>query len=162
MTDEEQELTEEGETIQRELEGLKQEKESLIRELESKNDTTNRLEQTLMERETELLTLKQSLAGAEKKLTEVNENLAQAVASYKSLIVEINPGVLPELITGSAIDEVDESLNSAQALVERVKREVEVEASKTRIPAGSPQRAPLDLSALSAREKIQYAIGGRG
>ena len=162
MTDEEQELTDEPETIQRELEGLKQEKESLIRELESKDDMTNKLEQALAERETELLTLKQSLGDAEKKLTEVNETLAQAIASYKSLIIEINPGVLAELITGSTVNEVDESLNNAQVLVERVKKEVEAEASKTRIPAGSPQRAPLDLSALSAREKIQYAIGGRG
>ena len=162
MTDEEQEQVNELEAIRRELKGLKQEKESLIHELESKNDMTNKLEQTLADRDSELLILKQSLADAEKKLTEVSEALAQAVASYKSLIVETNPGVLAELVTGGTVDEVDESLNNAQVLVERVKKEVEAEASKTRVPAGSPQRAPLDLSALSAREKIQYAIGGRG
>ncbi|MFC1914373.1 hypothetical protein ACFLXF_03780 [Chloroflexota bacterium] len=162
MTDEEQELTDEPGDIQREQEGLKQEKENLVRELKSRSDKINKLEQALAEKESELLALKQSMADAEKKLNEVNENLAQAVASYKSLIVVTNPGVLAELITGSTVGEVDESLNNAQALVERVKKEMEAEASKTKIPAGSPQRAPLDLSALSAREKIQYAIGGRG
>jgi len=37
---------------------------------------------------------------------------------------------------------------------------MEEEVSKARIPAGAPQRVPPDLSALSPREKIQYAIGG--
>jgi len=75
-------------------------------------------------------------------------------------VVQANPGVLAELITGDTVEEVNESLKNAQVLVDRVRQEMEAEASKTRIPAGAPQRAPLDLSALSPREKIQYAIGG--
>ena len=55
---------------------------------------------------------------------------------------------------------MNESLKNARALMERVRQEMEAEAAKTRVPAGAPQRAPLDLSALSAREKIQYALGG--
>jgi hypothetical protein len=86
--------------------------------------------------------------------------LPQAVAAYKELVVQANPGVLAELITGDTIDEVNESLENARILMDRVRQEIEAEAAKTRVPAGAPQRAPLDLSALSPREKIKYAIGG--
>jgi hypothetical protein len=75
-------------------------------------------------------------------------------------VIQANPGVLAEIITGDTVEEVNESLKHARSLVERVRQEMEAEASRTRIPAGAPQRVPLDLSALSPREKIQYAIGG--
>ena len=75
-------------------------------------------------------------------------------------MVDSNPGVFAELIAGDTIDEVNESLKNAQVLVERVRQEIESETAKTKVPVGAPQRVPLDLSALSPREKIQYAIGG--
>ena len=77
-----------------------------------------------------------------------------------ALVVQANPGVPAELITGDTIEEVNVSLKNAQAIVDRVRQEMEAEASKTKIPAGAPQRTPPDLSALSPREKIKYAIGG--
>ena len=92
--------------------------------------------------------------------TEIGKALPQAVAAYKELMLQANPGILTELITGDTVEEINESLKNARILVDRVRQEMEAEASKTRIPAGAPQRAPLDLSALSSREKIQYAIGG--
>ena len=64
------------------------------------------------------------------------------------------------ITTGDTIEEVNESLKNALALVERVRQEMEAEASRTKVPAGAPQRAPLDLSELSPREKIKYAMGG--
>ena len=139
---------------------IKQENEALTRELKSRDATIIRLEQALAGKESEIAALKQALAEAERKLADLGNDLAQAVASYKALVVQTNPGVLAELITGDTVDEVNESLKNAQALVDRVRQEMEAEASKTRIPAGAPQRAPLDLSALSPREKIKYAIGG--
>jgi len=66
-----------------------------------------------------------------------------------------------ELLTGDTIEAINESLKSALALIDRVKQEIEAEASRTKVPTGAPQRAPLDLSVLSPREKIQYAIGGK-
>ena len=65
------------------------------------------------------------------------------------------------MIPGGTVDAVNESLGSARALVDRVKQGIEAEAFMTKVPAGAPQRAPLDLSVLSPREKIQYAIGGK-
>ena len=119
------------------------------------------LEQMIADRDSEIATLKQTMAESDKALDDVKNSLAQAVASYRAQVVQANPDIPDELITGDSIEAIDQSLESAQALVSRVKKGLEVEASKTRVPAGAPQRTPPDLSALSPREKIQYAIGGK-
>ena len=160
VTDQEQELIDELEALRKELEGLKQERKSRAAELEAKNVSIVKLEQALAGKDAEIAALKQASTEAEGKVAELESALAQAVAGYKELVIETNPGVLAELITGNTVGEVNESLKNAQALIERVKQEMNSEAAKTRVPAGAPQRTPLDLSALSPREKIQYAIGG--
>jgi uncharacterized protein (DUF3084 family) len=160
VTEKEQGNNDELEATGDETDSLRQENEALTRELKSRDAAIIRLEQALAGKDSEIAALKQALDEAERKLTDLGKALAQAVAAYKELVVQANPGVLAELITGDTVEEVNESLKNAQALVERVRQEVETEASKIRIPAGAPQRAPLDLSALSPREKIQYAIGG--
>ena len=160
VTEKEQGNTDELEANGDEIERLKQDKEALTRELKTRDAAIIRFEQTLAGKDSEIVALKQALDEAERKLVDLGKALAQAVASYKALVVQANPGVLAELITGDTVEEVNESLKNAQALVDRVRQEMEAEASKTRIPAGAPQRVPLDLSALSPREKIQYAIGG--
>ncbi len=161
VADKEQKLTDELEAVKGELERLKQEKESVIRELESKNATTTELEQTVASKDSEIAILKQAVAEADMKLAELSESLAQAVASYRTMVTEANPEVPDELLTGDTIDAINESLKSARALIDRVKQGIEAEVSRTKIPAGAPQRVPLDLSVLSPREKIQYAIGGK-
>lgn len=160
VTQKEQEEANELEATGDETEVLKQENETLARELKSRDATIVSLEQALAGKDAEIAALKQALGEVERKLTGLEEALAQAVASYKVLIVQNNPGVLADLITGNTVEEVNESLKNAQTLVERVRQEMEEEVSRARIPAGAPQRVPPDLSALSPREKIQYAIGG--
>ncbi len=161
MADEEKELTDELEATRDELARLKQEKEELIRELESKNAAIAELEQAVASKDSEVTILKQAIAESEQKLTEINDTLAQAVASYKTLVVEANPEIPAELINGDTIEDINESLENARALIDKVKQGIEAEASRTKVPAGAPQRVPLDLSVLSPREKIQYAIGGK-
>jgi hypothetical protein len=159
VTDEEKgEVNETGATGD-EMEGLRHENDALTREIESRGAAVIRLEQSLATKDSEIVTLKQASGEAEGKLGDLGQVLAQAVAAYKALVVQANPGVLAELIAGDTVDAVNDSLKNARALVDRVRQEMEAEASKTRIPAGAPQRAPLDLSALTPREKIQYAIG---
>ncbi len=135
--------------------------EASASELASKDAVIARLEQVVADRDTEIAALKLAVSDAEKRLDDLGNALAQAVASYKALVIKSNPGVLPELITGNTVDEVDESLKNAQLIIDRVRQEMEAEASKIRVPAGAPQRLPFDLSGLSPREKIQYAIGGK-
>ena len=158
----EQEKSDEIETGGDETDILKQENEALARELKSRDAAIIRLEQTLAAKDSEIAALKQALDEAERKLVELGQALAQAVASYKAMVVQANPGVLAELITGDTVEEVNESLKNAQTLIERVRQEMETEASKTRIPAGAPQRTPADPSALSPGEKIRYAISQGG
>jgi len=161
VADKEEALMAELEATRDELERVKQDKETLTRELESKGATITELEQALAGRESEIVILKQAMVESDEKLTEINNTLAQAVAGYKALVVATNPEVLGELITGDTIEAVNESLENARALVGRVRQGMEEEASRMRVPAGAPQRTPLDLSVLSPREKIQYAIGGK-
>ena len=161
VADKEHEPMDELEATRGELEGLKQEKESMARELKARDTAVTRLEQAVADKESEVATLKQALAEADTRLNGLNNTIAEAIASYKAMVVESNPGVFAELVTGDTIDEVNKSLEIAQALIERVRQEMEDEASRIKVPAGAPPRAPLDLSALSPREKIQYAIGGK-
>jgi predicted RNase H-like nuclease (RuvC/YqgF family) len=134
--------------------------ETLARELESSQAAIAELEQALAARDAEVAVLNQSLEEARKAVDELGKSLPEAVAAYKGLVVQANPGVPVEMIAGDSIAAINESLGSARTLVERVRREIEAEAARTRIPAGAPQRTPPDMSALSAREKIQYALGG--
>ena len=161
MADKEQELIDELEAVRAELERLKREKEDLIRELESRNAAITELEQMVASKDSEIVALKQAMTESDKKLADISNALTQAVASYKALVVETNPEVPAELITGDTIDAVNESLENAKALIDRVRQGIEEEALRTKVPAGAPQRTPLDLSVLSPREKIQYAIGGK-
>ena len=161
MADKEQELIDELEAVRAELERLKREKEDLIRELESRNAAITELEQMVASKDSEIVALKQAMTESDKKLADISNALTQAVASYKALVVETNPEVPAELITGDTIDAVNESLGNAKALIDRVRQGIEEEALRTKVPAGAPQRTPLDLSVLSPREKIQYAIGGK-
>ncbi len=131
------------------------------RELESRDSRITELEQLVADRDSEIVTLKQALAKSDEALADEQGSLAQAIASYRALVVQANPDVLEELITGDSIEALNQSLENARSLISRVKQGIEAEVAKTRVPAGAPQRTPPDLSGLSPREKIQYAIGGK-
>jgi len=133
-----------------ELEGLLAQKDSRISELE----------QLVADRDDQIAALKQSVAELEQKLTDFNNALTQAISSYRALVVKTNPAVPDELIAGDTIEEIDKSLANAQTVIDRVRQELEAEIAAAKVPAGAPQRTPVDLSALSPREKIQHAIGG--
>ncbi len=143
-----------------EMEGLRQEKESLVSELEARETEIRRLGQTLAGRDSELTSLKQALDESDRRRAELNDALTVAVSSYKERVIEQNPAMLAEMVTGNTIEEVNESVEHARSLMARVRQEMEAEVSRTRVPTGAPQRAPADLSSLSPREKIQHAIGG--
>lgn len=105
--------------------------------------------------------LERSLEEANKKLADTNNSLSRAVASYRSMVVRSSPLVMEELISGDSIEDIDASLEKAKAMVARVRQGMVEEAGRLKVPAGAPQRTSIDLSALSPREKIQFAIGGK-
>ncbi len=141
-----------------ELEDLVAQKDE---ELARANACIVELEQAVVSQDGDIATLKQSEAELEERVSTINNSLTEAVASYKAMVVQVNPEVIEELISGDTIESINESLSKARTLVSKVRQGVEAEISLAKVPAGAPERGTPDLSALSAREKIQYAIGGK-
>ena len=160
VTEKEQKETPGAETGDDEVKSLKQKCEALYQEIKNRDSAVIRLESELKAKDSEIAGLKEAAEDSERTLSEREETLARTVAAYREQIIQGNPGVLADLISGESIEEIDESLKKAMALIEKVKQEMEDEAARMRIPGGAPQRTQMDLSALSPREKIQYAIGG--
>jgi len=141
-----------------ELENLIAQKDQ---ELASRDTRISELEQAVAGLESEIAALKQAVAESDDNLNKLNESLNQAVASYKALVIQSNPDVPEELVTGDSIEAITDSLASAKELVTKIRKGMEAEISLARVPIGAPERTAPDLSALSPREKIQYAIGGK-
>jgi len=140
-----------------ELEGLVTQKDD---ELAKAVTRLLEFEQLVAGKDEDINGLKQSRDELEERLTSSSNSLVEAVGSYKAALLKANPEVIEELITGDTIEAINESLNKAKTLVSRVRLGVEAEISQAKVPAGAPERTSPDLSALSPREKIQYAIGG--
>jgi uncharacterized coiled-coil protein SlyX len=126
------------------------------------------LEQLVAQKESELALkdsriaeLEQAVASRDSQLAELESRLSQAVEAYRAQVIKANPAVPAELISGESVEEIDKSLANAKVLVDRVRQELESEIAAAKIPAGAPPRTPPDFSALSPKEKIQYAIGER-
>jgi multidrug resistance efflux pump len=151
----------EGEiNIDNELDNLKLEKDSLKNELKSANEKIFELEKSIVGKDSEIETIKQSLEESNNTRDEMERSLVEATEAYKELEILANPGLVSEMIKGETIEEIKASVESARALVERVKQEIGAENSLVKVPAGSPTRTQPDLSTLSPREKIKYAMEG--
>ncbi len=157
-TEKENEKNEKVDGKGEENDNLQREKQAFADELKSRDATIIKLEQEITAKESEITALKKELDELKQKLDEMGKTIAQAVAAYKEVMVQANPGLPAELITGDTIEAVKESVKNARAIMEKVRQEMEAEAAKTRIPAGAPQRTSPDLSGLSAREKIQQGL----
>jgi len=119
------------------------------------------LEQQLADREKELSGTAERIAGLEKTLGERDKSLKDAVDRYRSVVLRAGTDIPPELVTGDTIEAIDRSYEAARALVGKVRQSVEKEQALTRVPLGSPPRRSLETGALSPREKIQFALGGK-
>ena len=130
-------------------------------ELEQVKARVLELEALVAGKDEEVAKANARVSELEQVVGEFDGKLAEAASSYRALAVETNPQVLEELITGDTIEDIKASLERATTLVSRVKQGLEAEIASARVPAGAPERAPINLEALSPREKIEYAIGGR-
>jgi hypothetical protein len=116
------------------------------------------LTQRVVELEAVLAARNEELSKAGARLAELEKAAAGAVSSYKAVIVQANPDVLPELITGQSIEALDASLAKARELIGKVKTGLEAQKAANRIPAGAPPRAGADTGSLSSREKIRQGV----
>jgi SMC interacting uncharacterized protein involved in chromosome segregation len=157
-TEKEQEKNETVDGESENIDSLQPENEALAEAVKSRDATIVRLEEVIRAKESEIDSLKKERDELKQALDEAGQAIAQAVAAYKEMVVQANPGLPAELITGDTIDAVKESLKNARAIMDKVRQEMEAAAASTRVPAGAPPRAPLDLSGLSPREKIQQGL----
>ena len=116
------------------------------------------LESGLQSKDEEITTLKTEGETKDGSLVSLQATLDGAVTEFKSLVVSSNPLFSEELIQGATIDEVKASVEKANAVVGKVKAGLESQANLTTIPAGAPAATPVDLSALSSREKITRGL----
>ena len=90
---------------------------------------------------------------------EVNgESLQHQPGRYRIALMVSAPDLPEELINGKTIVELDNAMESAKKIVEKVASRIGARAPEDRVPSGAPARRQADLSGLSAREKILYAI----
>jgi len=118
-------------------------------------------DEKLVQTDARIAELEQAIAELSEKFKAASDSLVEAVDSYKATVVQANSEVPEELINGDSIESIDASLEKAKTLIGRVRQGLEAEISAAKIPMGAPQRTPPDLSGLSPREKIQFAIGGK-
>ena len=89
--------------------------------------------------------------------------LREAALKYREVRLAAAPDVpqdlVPELAT---IEEIDREFESAMRVVGQLREKLEKEAAEqkrtTRVPAGAPARRQVDVSSLSASEKIRLGL----
>lgn len=119
------------------------------------------LEQEILLKDEAIEALKKSLELTKEELEGAKAAYAFAVDDFKRFACGHNPVIPPEMITGSTIEEVKASLARAEELVARLKQAIQEQAPQVEIPAGAPPRTEPDVSVLSAKEKIAYAVRNR-
>ncbi|MBI4311973.1 MAG: hypothetical protein HY681_09340 [Chloroflexi bacterium] len=110
----------------------------------------------------ELAVLRIVLAQRDAELAGLRADIAAAAARYREALLAAAPEVPPDLVAGASIEDLDASLAKARQVVERIRSQGQAQQPAPRIPGGSPVRSAPDLSSLSPREKIAYALGQRG
>ena len=81
--------------------------------------------QIIADKDTEIAALRKSETELKEKLAVAGKSLTEAVAGYKSRVLQMNPGITEELITGDTIEAINTSLEKAISLVGRVMKSVE-------------------------------------
>lgn len=83
--------------------------------------------------------------------------LADAVAAYRDLVASM-PGLVPEMVQGSTIAEVDASAETARQVYTAISRRI-TEAHETYVPTGNPSRSSAYLAAVALKPEEKIALG---
>ena len=86
--------------------------------------------------------------------------LAEAVVAYRGLVAAM-PGLVPEMVQGSTIAEVDASAEVARQAYTAISQRIR-EAHETYVPTGNPSRSSTDLAATTLKPEEKIALGLRG
>lgn len=149
-----EEILKNEEVQQQEIPGSEEDKTAEV------SSRVTELEQAVSEKNEEIDRLQGISEELEERCRTLEGSFKGAVTGYKTLVIESNPDIIDDLIDGDTIESINESLEKAKILVNRIRQGVDADISKVKVPAGAPERSSPDLSDLSPAEKIRYAIGG--
>lgn len=79
------------------------------------------------------------------------------LAGIRERIIATVPNIIPELITGSTVSQLFDSIDDARTVYERIARD----ASAVQIPAGGNQPLLIDADQLPTSEKIRRGLASR-
>ncbi|MDO8691237.1 MAG: hypothetical protein Q7R39_14720 [Dehalococcoidia bacterium] len=106
--------------------------------------------------------LRHQLAQRDEEVQILRDSIQNAAIKYRQALMSAFPVIPEQMLSGSTVDEVEESLERARTAVELVRQKLEEDMARSlSIPAGAPVRRGLDLSALSPREKIYHGLNGK-
>ena len=106
----------------------------------------------------ELATMLSAQPDRDEQVVNLQAELGTTLERYRASLLASNPDVPLDMVDGTSIAALDESFNTASALVERLRRQVEERSAKERVPAGAPTRRSLDISALTPQQKIRLGL----
>ena len=126
------------------------------------------LSRALEQRDARIAELEASVGGMERAAAEreqqvdgMRSQLLQAVGVYRASLLEADPGLPADLVTGDTVEELQASHARARQVVEQVRGSLEEQARMERTPSGAPARSDADVSALSPEEKIRLGLSRR-
>lgn len=109
----------------------------------------------------------EALASAHAEAAEaLREQHALAIAAYRQARLDGDATLPPVLVEGQTVQEVDDAIARARAVVDYVRSRVDQgmhappvvpgPPAAPRVPAGAPGRTPPDTAAMTAREKLVF------
>ena len=149
-------------------------------QLEDIKGETLVLQQTIVDKDTRIAALEGELGGLtselEGKTSELNASITElarakdaseaaigvATGKYRDALIEANPTVPQELIAGSTVEELFNSVEKGKAVVESVKKTMGEQAAAGKVPAGAPTRTGISTEGMTPREKIAAGIQPKG
>jgi chromosome segregation ATPase len=151
----------------------------LEEQLAAANADIERLQARIAEAETlastrgdELTAMRQRVAEQDTRLAEYTAELDEvreahagqttelqaAVARLRESVLEREPDLPADIVTGDTVAGLDASIASARQTVAQVRQHLDAQAQALRVPAGAPVRTGPDTSALSPGEKIRLGL----
>ena len=112
----------------------------------------------IAELEGQLTNSRDTLDAATADIEVRNDAYQDAVSRLAEALRKANPNIPSELIRGETPGELEASVESASALVKKVREQMDAERAAVRVPAGAPPADTPSLDGLSARDKIAAGI----
>ncbi len=103
--------------------------------------------------------LQNELETARSDNERLGARLSESALKYREARLAASPGIPPDLVTGTEVEEIDEQFSAAERVVSEMRERMEKERrGSSPIPAGSPVRRAPDYSGLPAAEKIKMGL----